>query len=420
MNIIRLIAALLLSFSFNLSVLAQTFSIGSGAQKAPKVNEQVGMPAGKIYVNLSTIPKARPSFKVERVMNSFTGPYSSGNQEVNVPKYFASSITTGAFRVSCKFSHAAFDDPIVWPGQAGRTHLHQFFGNTLTRSSTVLDNMASSGDSTCAGGIFNRTGYWTPTLVYHCPAGSTDGCNTARDGEVKVVDAGANFYYKCSMGFDCRTGGNGGTPLQWWPVGFRMIAGNPNATTDQDGRILWRCLDSGGLELWRGGHIPTDAELAAAGGAGACTGLEASVTFPICWDGVNITSPGLAQGHVDTARPYHENWNTGCQGNTAFPVLTPEISLNLTFGVNASDIKYLRLSSDPPKSSGVSAGVTMHSDWVNGWSTRVVPEFGNMTVTDAILKECYSLQLVEARGRDCHNHLLGNPSGDGINWLTLF
>ena len=36
----------------------------------------------------------------------------------------------GAFRTVCEFSHMAFDDPIVYPGQPGRSHLHVFFGNT--------------------------------------------------------------------------------------------------------------------------------------------------------------------------------------------------------------------------------------------------------------------------------------------------
>ena len=35
------------------------------------------------------------------------------------------------FLVECAFSHAAQDDPIVFPDQPGMSHLHVFFGNTV-------------------------------------------------------------------------------------------------------------------------------------------------------------------------------------------------------------------------------------------------------------------------------------------------
>ena len=36
------------------------------------------------------------------------------------------------FKVECGWSHSAPDDPIVHPGTPGRSHLHDFFGNTAT------------------------------------------------------------------------------------------------------------------------------------------------------------------------------------------------------------------------------------------------------------------------------------------------
>ena len=38
--------------------------------------------------------------------------------------------TVGAFRFICQASHEAYNDPIVFPGQPGKSHLHTFFGNT--------------------------------------------------------------------------------------------------------------------------------------------------------------------------------------------------------------------------------------------------------------------------------------------------
>ena len=71
----------------------------------------------------------------------------------------------GAFRTVCDFSHMAFDDPIVYPGQPGRSHLHAFFGNTGTDGNSTAESIAGSGNSTCRGGTVNRTAYWAPAII---------------------------------------------------------------------------------------------------------------------------------------------------------------------------------------------------------------------------------------------------------------
>src|SRR3954447_20280216 len=35
----------------------------------------------------------------------------------------------GAFRMVCGAGQLSYDDPIVYPGQPGKSHLHQFYGN---------------------------------------------------------------------------------------------------------------------------------------------------------------------------------------------------------------------------------------------------------------------------------------------------
>jgi len=40
-----------------------------------------------------------------------------------------------------------FDDPIVFPGQPGKSHLHTFFGNTLTDAFSTVDSIAKTGNS---------------------------------------------------------------------------------------------------------------------------------------------------------------------------------------------------------------------------------------------------------------------------------
>ena len=55
---------------------------------------------------------------------------------------------TPQFLVECLYSHAAADDPIVYPGQPGHSHLHMFFGNTEVDAFTTVESLRN-GDTTC-------------------------------------------------------------------------------------------------------------------------------------------------------------------------------------------------------------------------------------------------------------------------------
>ena len=46
--------------------------------------------------------------------------------------------TVGQFVVECGYSHSAPDDPIVYPGQPGMSHEHDFFGNVTTDADSTL------------------------------------------------------------------------------------------------------------------------------------------------------------------------------------------------------------------------------------------------------------------------------------------
>ncbi len=76
-----------------------------------------------------------------------------------------------------------FDDPIVYPGQPGRSHLHTFFGNTGTNANSTASSIANTGNSTCRGGTLNRSSYWVPAMI-----------DTRTGTPVKPTTS--NFYYK--------------------------------------------------------------------------------------------------------------------------------------------------------------------------------------------------------------------------------
>ncbi len=100
------------------------------------------------------------------------------------------------------------DDPLVRPNQPGTAHHHTFFGNTTTNAKSDLMTFASTGNSTCNGGIMNRSAYWVPSMI-----------DTSTHMPIKPD--GILFYYK--------TGDFSAMPtaiITPPPKRLRMIAGN--------------------------------------------------------------------------------------------------------------------------------------------------------------------------------------------------
>lgn len=261
----------------------------------------------------------------------------------------------GAFRTECDFSHMNFDDPLLYPGQPGKSHLHAFFGNTATDAGSTTDSIASTGNSTCRGGTLNRSAYWVPAMI------------DTRNG-APVKPQFANIYYKTGYG------GVAPSAVQPMPPGLRMIAGDaknaePGGPWDRmpfgyscdDGSGNSRSIPNCqvGAELWQ------------------------TVSFPQCWDGVNLDSPDH-KSHM----AYPDN---GCPAS--HPVALPELTYNIVYIITeANASSHWRLASDN-YSADVPGGYSGHGDWMNGWKPQAM---------DAFVKGC------DQPGLDCHSHLLGD------------
>ena len=79
------------------------------------------------------------------------------------------------FVVECELSHLAYDDPIVHPGMAGMSHLHQFFGNADVTSDPDYDRV-SGADTSCERSS-DTASYWAPALLD--PMGEVDRAHQA-------------------------------------------------------------------------------------------------------------------------------------------------------------------------------------------------------------------------------------------------
>lgn len=258
----------------------------------------------------------------------------------------------GAFRTVCLWSHFNYDDPLVFPGQPGRSHLHLFFGNSLTDAFSTADSLRNSGNSTCRGGTVNRSAYWVPALL------NSEG--------KPLTPFFSNFYYKSGYR------GVRGEDVKPLPAGLRMIAGKVDSQGPQPYVVAWsgdrgNCTD-------RNDAIPLCSQ-----------GSEVTMTirFPQCWDGKNLDSPNH-QSHM----AYAEG---GCPAS--HPVALPEIAFNVHYQVeDPNGTGKWRLSSDR-YDAALPGGYSAHGDWFNGWDT----------------------EMVETWTRNCHNQRrdCGSETGDG-------
>ena len=268
-------------------------------------------------------------------------------------------IQGGAFRISCAVSHMSNDDPLVYPNQPGAAHHHTFFGNTTTNASSDLMTLSSTGNSTCNGGIMNRSAYWVPSMI-----------DTSSNTPIKPDSI--LFYYK--------TGDFGAAPtaiITPPPRGLRMIAGNAKATTAQAAQGLYTCITAAGTTGWQPNIVNC-----AVGDT-----MQFHIDFPQCWDGKNLDSPDhkshmsnrVNVPNLPAARP------------ASHPVMIPAITLHLNYKITvANQTTHWRLSSDNYSTTSP-GGYSTHADWVNGWDEKIMA---------GIVKNCLQ------KNADGHAHLL--------------
>jgi hypothetical protein len=304
------------------------------------------MPGSAPAIDLSKIPLSNPGFTTDRVRSTTEiAPVSADG--------------TGSFRDICEFSHMKSDDPLVYPNQSGASHLHTFFGNTSADAYSTAKSISTTGASSCNGGTMNRSAYWVPTLI-----DTSNGTPLAPQ---------ATFYYK--------TGYNGILPSEIKPLpdGLRMIAGNPKANSNDTASASanWSCE-----------NIPSGIKAPAPSkGIPNCpvgSQIRMNLSFPQCWDGVNLDSPDHRS---------HMSYTVSEKCPTTHPVAISEISFHIVYQVKIANAPLLwRLSSDN-YAGDLPGGFSNHGDWMNGWKS----EFMN-----AFVKGC------NQAARDCKSHLLGD------------
>lgn len=222
------------------------------------------------------------------------------------------------FKVECGWSHSATDDPIVHHGHSGRSHLHDFFGNTATNASSTTESLLG-GDTTCQNKL-DTAAYWAPALH--------------RDGE-PVQPTGSVAYYRPGPGV-------AGAAVEPYPAGLVIVAGDQTATEPQALSVAsWHCGASPVLSS-EPPECPRTAPL----------GIR--VVFPDCWDGEHLDS-GDHQSHM--AR------STDGRCPESHPVVVPQLIFEVHYPVTG----------DPAGLELASGGVrSVHADFMQAWDQDAI------------------------------------------------
>ncbi len=225
------------------------------------------------------------------------------------------------FVSGCRFSHRNNDDPIVFPGEPGRSHDHTFIGNNTTNAFSTLATL-KAGTSSCRR-IGDTAAYWVPTLI-------------ASGGQLVFPRTASVYYRRRTL-----------APVQPFPQGLKMIAGNSKATAPQGLTITsWNCGPTAGIRPQA--TIPACPDAAR-------QGLALHVQFPSCWDGVNLDSPDHQSHMAYTVRGR-------CPAD--HPVAVPALQVNVRY----------------PSAGGAglvlaSGGqYTGHADFFNAWDQSVLAQ----------------------------------------------
>ncbi|WP_433606060.1 DUF1996 domain-containing protein [Dactylosporangium sp. CA-139114] len=238
------------------------------------------------------------------------------------------------FRADCSYSHSAADDPIVFPGLPGSSHMHSFIGNAATKASTTVEDLQRYTATSCKP-VQDHSAYWVPTL-YDNKTGKP------------VETTGFRVYYRSMMNTSA-----GQMPM---PTGLRMIAGDAKKSvpTPRGAKGQFYCAfygpgDLDGIARSTNGNWPIC-------GDGAT--FHFMLQFPDCWDGEHLDSPNhkdhVAYGYNNTCPADH-------------PVKIPAITFDIQYGVKGQPEGYY-LSSDKDGKSASS----MHGDAFVVWDTATM------------------------------------------------
>ena len=341
---------MILPFALALATLALLSPERTGEHPAsgPAAHEHAAEPAAPpVYAPTSTVAGQVPAVASGLDVAKLTG--SKG-----LPPSAAPDVV-GAFRFLCGPGQVNRDDPLVYPNEPGRAHLHQWFGNLRADARSTYESLRTTGDSTCMNAL-NRSAYWIPAML---------------DGKGNVVRPDyVSIYYKRRPSSDpfCQPDTGAGKCVGL-PRGLRYIFGwdQFRPTEDQpENTVLfnWKCIG--------GGKPATAVSQSMVEPMKACSPrrqLIGTVSTQLCWDGKRLDTPNHRAHMANMRRDRFTDYKPQCP--RTHPYILPQFTLGATYSVEAGDEPTRwSLSSDHMKPGGA-PGSTFHADWFGAWEDGI-------------------------------------------------
>jgi len=241
-------------------------------------------------------------------------------------------------------------DPIVFNGMSPEGHVHTISGGDGFSKTGSFGELVGSS---CTTGNVKKdlSNYWVPSLYIKKP-----------NGQFHYVPTYFSVYYKL-INDCCQTTPPGGTnpivpgSIRSFPDGFKMIAGGPGATGPWNGGgiVNHKCM---------GPYIDTPDFPA---NPEQCTGgIRAEVSFPSCWDGVNLDSE-----HHNTHVSYRVggHWEGG-ECPSSHPVMMPTVFVEAHY-----ETQHIYQPGDQLVYSMIDyVGHGFHADFLNGWQPGIMDQ----------------------------------------------
>jgi lysophospholipase L1-like esterase len=378
----------------------------------PPVEDPVTTPPDPIVSpSLSGLPVIASNFDINTTLLQGSVPGS------------AAPDTVGAFRFICGAGQLLYDDPIVYPGEPGRSHLHQFYGNLLANGNSTYTSLRLTGDSTCSssglqdgnGVAANRSAYWMPAMMVGAKVWQPDYVSIyykQRPNTDPIVSNPAHSQYR-------------GKAIQL-PNGLRFIFGYDMLTgTTPTGALWYNCSGAGAVSA----KYSTITTAMANCPVGAQMG--AVIQAPECWDGVNIDSSNH-RNHVSYSS--YGTWGY-LKCPTTHPYVIPTFTLGAWYTVtqavkdafNANNASVRLVSDDMHPSEP--KGKTFHADFFMAWDPTVHDMWWNNCINK--LLNCSAGQLGNGKqlkgaaqpiyggvARWTNPNVLVDPPGTPVSTLT--
>jgi hypothetical protein len=257
------------------------------------------------------------------------------------------AIAQGMIRFGCSQLVIERLDPLVNPGVVMSPHVHQVVGGNSFRASMNPASHDIVAESTCTSCTFAEdfSNYWTAVMYFR-----------ARNGTYKRVPQFANVGLRAVGGITVYyiPPYDGKTNVTAFKPGFRMLVGDAGRQTAEgmQHQLCHRCYttaDNAGVAGLSGGAPCTGSDTQSFPSRMCAGGIRTTITFPTCWDGVNVDSPDH-KSHV--AYPSTGTFESTGECPSTHPVRLPQLMYEVMWDVG------------DPHSRSLLLQLVEYTDWV--------------------------------------------------------